>query len=156
MKSINGAHVPFPVNSDISFEQILILISQKLNCFPGLLKLRYRLDSDKARAPAMSIQTEEELEMFMSRMRTLIIPGKLANGKKSTHAKKAVTVYFEDANTENVTRDVSEGTGKSLVNMVGNVLVTFSFTNIHLRVNHPLAAPMTPIVSSTTLVMGSG
>ncbi|KAI6137075.1 F1/V1/A1 complex, alpha/beta subunit of ATPase [Pisolithus sp. B1] len=44
----------------------------------------------------MSIQSEEELDLFKTQMHGLIVPQHLANGKVSTHLLKAVLVFFED------------------------------------------------------------
>jgi hypothetical protein len=62
--------------------------------------LQYRLSSDNAKVGAISIQTNEELLLFKDRMRKLIVPPRLANGRASTRIPKAVLVYFEDASGE--------------------------------------------------------
>lgn len=103
MKSPDGSNIPFIVQSDVTWENLRIIVAEKLRCFPGLLKLRYRLESDRAKAGATSIHSEEELNFFKDRMRALIVPQRLPSGKISTRALKPVLVYFEDANEENVT-----------------------------------------------------
>jgi hypothetical protein len=80
----------------VKFDDLKILVAKKLQCFPGLLELRYRLDTDKQKAAVTSIQTAEEFEIFKDRMRTLIIPQKLLSGKLSTRVLKPVMVSFED------------------------------------------------------------
>jgi hypothetical protein len=62
--------------------------------------LQYHLSNDNAKIGAISIQTNEELLLFKDRLRKIIVPPRLANGKASTRAPKAVLVYFEDASTE--------------------------------------------------------
>ena len=96
VKKRDGSNCPFTVPSSIELTNLKILIAEKLHCFPGLLELRYRLDTDKQKAPATSIQTAEEFTIFKDRMRTLIVPQKLPSGKLSTRALKPVTVSFED------------------------------------------------------------
>ena len=103
MKSPNGSNIPFIIRSDVTYENLHIIVAEKLRCFPGLLKLQYRLESDRAKAGATSIQSEEELSFFKDRMRGLIVPQRLPSGKISTRALKPVLVYFEDASEENVT-----------------------------------------------------
>lgn len=96
----NGMNSPLEISSTISLGQLRLAISEKLSCFPDHLVLQYRLDSDKAKMGATSIQADSELEMFITRMRSMIIPPRLANGKPSTHALKSVLVYFENAATQ--------------------------------------------------------
>ena len=96
MRGPNQSLIPFTIKSTVSFDALCILIGEKLNSLPGLLQLVYRFDSDKQKTPSTSIRTEQELEMFMSRMRALIVPPALKNGTKSNRVPKAVTVYFED------------------------------------------------------------
>lgn len=96
VKRRDGSNCPFTVSSSTKFDDLKILIAEKLRCFPGLLELRYRLDTDKQKAAATSIQTTEEFVIFKDRMRTLIVPQKLPSGKLSTRVLKPVTVSFED------------------------------------------------------------
>jgi len=83
VKSSDGSNTPFVVQLDVSFDGLRIAVAEKLRCFPGLLKLRYRLESDKPKASATSIQSDDELKFFINRMRGLIVPQRLA---KSLHA----------------------------------------------------------------------
>ncbi|KAI9459616.1 hypothetical protein HD554DRAFT_2176889 [Boletus coccyginus] len=70
-------------------------VTEKLERFPGLVKLQYRLDC-KAKTAFTSLQSDEELDFFIETIRSLIVPPCLANGKVSTRLMKAVTVYFKD------------------------------------------------------------
>ncbi|KAI5983678.1 hypothetical protein EDC04DRAFT_2616087 [Pisolithus marmoratus] len=79
------------ISSTISLDSLCIAVAEK-----------YWLDSDKAKAGSLSIQTDEELDMFKGQMRLLIVPAHLANGKPSTCPLKNVLVYFEDAGREDV------------------------------------------------------
>ena len=65
-----------------------------------LPRLCYRLENNKPKIGATSIQTDEELDLFKECMRVLIVPQKLPNGKISTQILKPVRVYFEDATDE--------------------------------------------------------
>lgn len=96
----DGSNSPFQVSSDISLDDLRYTVGEKLGCFPAQVLLRYRLDSDKAKAGATSIQTDEELNIFMTRMRDLITPQRLANGKLSTRQRKNILVILEDGNVE--------------------------------------------------------
>ncbi|KAI6009822.1 hypothetical protein PISMIDRAFT_106262, partial [Pisolithus microcarpus 441] len=95
----DGGNSPFKILSMVTLDELCITVSEKLHRFPGLISLCYRLDSDKAKFGAMSIQSEEELDLFKARMRTLIIPQCLPSGKLSTCPLKAILVFFEDVST---------------------------------------------------------
>lgn len=82
------------------FDDLRNLVAEKLGRHPTLVRLRYRLDSDKAKTAATSIQTESEFKIFKDRMRDLIVPPYLASGKPSTRPMKKVVVCFEDASTD--------------------------------------------------------
>ena len=97
MRSPDGSYTPFNVESTFSFDALRILIAEKLDCYPGMLQLVYRLDNDKQKTPSISIRTEQELVMFMNRMRGLIVPPANKNGTQSNRALRSVTVYFENA-----------------------------------------------------------
>ncbi|KIJ12964.1 hypothetical protein PAXINDRAFT_14178 [Paxillus involutus ATCC 200175] len=96
----DGTNSPFRISSTISFNDLCNLIAEKLERFPGHVRLHYRLDSDKAKAGAISIQTEVEFKLFKDRMQDLLVPPVLANGKKSSHVMKKVQVFFEDASID--------------------------------------------------------
>jgi hypothetical protein len=100
VKKRDGSNCPFTVVSSAEFDELKNLVAEKLRCFPGLLDLRYRLDTDKPKAAATSIQTVEEYEIFKDRMRSLIVPQKLPSGKLSTRILKPVTVCFEDGGAD--------------------------------------------------------
>jgi hypothetical protein len=100
----NGTYAPFEIQSTASLYQLRLAVAEKLDCFPDNLILGYRLDSDKAKMGSTSIQTENELQMFIERMRPLLVPPRLANGKPSTRIPKSTIVYF-DACGSGVTPD---------------------------------------------------
>jgi hypothetical protein len=83
-------------------------------CFPGLLKLRYQLESDKPKASATSIQSDNELKFFINRMRGLIVPQRLPSGKISSRVLKPVLVYFEDAGEEKEVMVTNKSTTSSI------------------------------------------
>ncbi|KAH9955210.1 hypothetical protein BGW80DRAFT_1467220 [Lactifluus volemus] len=79
----DGSNCPFTIKSFTSFKQLRDLVSEKLGCYPGSLKLRYRLDTDKPKTLATSIHSC------------------LASGKISSRHLRPVTVCFEDgSNTD--------------------------------------------------------
>jgi hypothetical protein len=81
-------------------DKLRIAVAEILGRFPGLVMLQYRLSNDNAKIGYISIQTNEEFLLFKDRLRKLIVPPRLANGKASTRTPKAVLVYFEDASSE--------------------------------------------------------
>lgn len=94
----DGSNSPFQVSSNILLDDLRHAVAEKLERFPDHVLLRYRLDSDKAKAGVTSINTDEELDIFKTKMRELILPQRLANGKLSTRPHKSVVVLFEDGN----------------------------------------------------------
>ena len=106
----NNTNLPFTILSNISLEDLRITIAKKLNCYPDNLALAYKLDSDQAKMGSMSIQLDSELQMFVERMRPMIVAPRLSNGRPSTHVLKTVTVIFDAADTTN---EPSEGSAHS-------------------------------------------
>ena len=100
VRRLDGTNAPVTVPSEIMLDNLRMAVAEKLGRFPGLVALQYRLGSDNAKAGAISIQTDDELQLFKERMRKLIVPPRLANGKPSTRAPKPVLVYFEDSSSE--------------------------------------------------------
>ncbi|KAF8120014.1 hypothetical protein EV363DRAFT_1460284 [Boletus edulis] len=93
----DGSYAPFEIKSTIDFDTLRIAIGKKTERFAGLIRPQYRLDCDKAKQSFISVQSDDELEMFIRRMRSLIVPPRLANGKPSTRAPKDPLVQFGDA-----------------------------------------------------------
>jgi len=107
---------PFIIPSNISFDALRIAIAERLNCYPGTLQLQYKLlyDGKKSSENSTSIESKEELEIFVDRMRPLIVPQRTNSGKISTRVLKHVQVCFEDANASPSAGDAqSSGSGKS-------------------------------------------
>lgn len=112
VKDSNGSNVPFSIPSTITLNELYTLVASKSVYDKGSLRLRYRLESDKAKAGATSIGSNEELDIFTQRMRPLIVPQRLANGKISTRALKAIVVHFEDAMVAEENNKVAQHKGK--------------------------------------------
>jgi len=96
----DGSNSPFEIPSTISLDELRDSVAKKLKRYAGLVLLRYRLDSDKAKVGATSIETDEEFTIFKAKMRTLIVPQHLPNGKISTRVPKNCLVYFQDGSVE--------------------------------------------------------
>ncbi|KAI9567638.1 hypothetical protein HD554DRAFT_2039368 [Boletus coccyginus] len=111
-----SSNIPFHVSSYITLNKLRITVAEKLDRFPGLIKLQYQLDC-KVKTPFTSIQLDEELDIFIETMRSLIVPPRLANGKPSTRPMKAVTAYFDDAGSEDTS--VAPVTDAGSCNKVG-------------------------------------
>jgi hypothetical protein len=123
VKMRDGSNSPFTVavTSSTTFDKFRSDVAEKLQCFPGLLELRYRLDTDKQKTAATSIKTVEEFEIFKDRMRSLIVPQRLPSGKLSTRILKPVTVSFEDG-AENPVHNPSQ-TSQGSVKKVCSILL---------------------------------
>jgi hypothetical protein len=102
VKNPDGANSPFIISSSTSLEELRGIIADKLGRDdPSIIQLRYKLASDKAKAPATSICNDDELQIFIENMRSLLVPPLLPNGKPSKRAPpKNSTVCFEDAMME--------------------------------------------------------
>ncbi|KAH9979303.1 hypothetical protein BGW80DRAFT_1248676 [Lactifluus volemus] len=109
----DGSNCPFTIISFTSLKRLTDTVSQKLGCYPGSLKLRYRLDTDKPKTPATSIQSVDELKIFKDRLRLLIVPQRLSNGKLSSRVLKPVTVCFENgSNTDQSSAHTSQSNSR--------------------------------------------
>ncbi|PFH45298.1 hypothetical protein AMATHDRAFT_9542 [Amanita thiersii Skay4041] len=82
VKLSDESNTPLTIPSDITFDDLHMAVAEKLQHFPALIQLRYKLASDR-------------------QMQPLIVPQKLSSGKISTHALKPILVYFEDATLGN-------------------------------------------------------
>lgn len=97
----DDTNAPFEIQSTITYDDLRTAIGEKIEQYPGLVRPQYRLDSDKAKQGLISIQSDNELEMFIRRLRPLIVPARLANGKPSARPPKDPLVCFEDASIGN-------------------------------------------------------
>lgn len=112
MKKPDGNISPLEITSTISLKHLQYTVAEKLGRFPDAVQLRYKLDSDKVKAPATSIQTDDEFTLFIQRMRPLFVPQRLASGKISQKALRKVIVCFEDSADERSTESASKGKKK--------------------------------------------
>ncbi|KIN97849.1 hypothetical protein M404DRAFT_10681 [Pisolithus tinctorius Marx 270] len=99
----NGKASTKPIGSYNPEEQ------KKIRRYLGQIKLQYQLDSDKVKAGSISIQTDDKLDIFKARMRSLIVPKCLPSGKPSTHPMKTILIYFEDAGGEDSHLSAGDG-----------------------------------------------
>jgi hypothetical protein len=88
---------------------------EKLGRHPNIIRLRYKLE-DKPKVSTTSIQSADELAIFEEKMRLLLVPQRLQNGKISARKPKVVTVFFEDEGATDST-SVSAGKGKTKVSL---------------------------------------
>jgi hypothetical protein len=130
IKCKDGSYAPVEVTSTITYEPLLKAIAEELNRFPGLIELRYRLEGDKPKVGATTIKSEVQLEHFKQRMRLLIVPQRLANGKISQRQLKPIRVYFEDA-----AEDIIERSGKNLQNKSAENKVRHGLATIERLLN---------------------
>jgi hypothetical protein len=110
----NGTYAPFEIQSTSSLYQLRLAVAKKLDCFPNNLVLGYQLDSDKAKMGSMSIQSDDELQMFIERMWPMLVQPRLANGKPSTCILKPIVVYFDACGTS-ITLDEETAHGNKKV-----------------------------------------
>ena len=110
-------NAPITIPSTMSLDSLRIAVAEKLGRFPGLVVLQYQLSNDNAKIGAISIKTDEELVLFKERLRKIIVPPRLANGKVSTRTPKPVLVYFEDASSETKETSTSSGSKKVIYSL---------------------------------------
>ena len=108
-------NAPITVPSVTTLDNLCIAVAEKPGQFPGLVMLQYRLSTDNAKIGAISIQTNEELQLFKDCLRNVVVPPRLANGKVSSSTPKAVLVYFEDANSIETKETQTTSTGSKKV-----------------------------------------
>jgi hypothetical protein len=145
VRRLDGTNAPITVPCEVALDELRTVVAEKLGRFPGLVALQYRLGSDSAKAGAISIQTDNELQMFKDRMRKLIVPSLLSNGKPSTRALKPVLVYFEDSNNEQTEtiKNTTNSKKVSVLQYVGNISSDYihclrTFHLLHVKVHHHL------------------
>lgn len=127
VKNADGSNSPFTIESSISLEDLRNTVAEKIGRHPNVVRLQYKLANDKVKAPTTSIQSNDELHIFMERMRTLLVPQRLASGKCSKRAPtKNTMVCFEDAAVVEGKKAESSNGGKGKK----KVRVTNSFTNL--------------------------
>ena len=102
------------MSSDISLNDLRYTVGEKLGRFPGQVLLQYQLDSDKAKAGATSIQMDEELNIFKMKMRDLIMPQRLANGKLSVKSGSTLVGGLVKSGRKR-TKEKGRGLDKGLV-----------------------------------------
>jgi hypothetical protein len=119
MKNFDGSYSLFSLESSISLEDLHNIIAERLDRHPRIVQLRYKLSNDKAKAPSTSIQNEDELQIFVERMRALLVPQRLTNGKGAKRAHKNITVCFEDPTAEAKTADHSDSSKRRKKGSVG-------------------------------------
>jgi hypothetical protein len=96
VRRADGIFLPFSVPSTITYDDIRRRVAEKIGAYPELLQLRYKLE-DSPKALSTSITSEEEFRVFTARMKHLIVPPLLSNGKSSKKVMEVVRVIFEDA-----------------------------------------------------------
>ena len=61
------SQIQFQISSDVTLDELRNVAAEKLQRYPGLVKLQYRLDC-KVKTAFTSIQSDDELEMFIDTM----------------------------------------------------------------------------------------
>ncbi|KIK74956.1 hypothetical protein PAXRUDRAFT_788134, partial [Paxillus rubicundulus Ve08.2h10] len=111
----NGSNAPFEIPSTISLEELRSKVGRKMERFPDLIQLQYHLESDRAWQGAMSVQNDEEPDLFKAKMQAMIVPGHTKTGCISNCILKNPTIHFIDAsmNSSNESLARSKGGGKA-------------------------------------------
>jgi hypothetical protein len=109
------------IKNTITFDALKDLIASKLNLHPNHLLLQYRLVfANKPGTNPMDITDEDELSMFESKMRRLVVPQRTVSGKLSNRILPYVTVIFEHQGME---ADPPPGRSSGNIKKVSNSLI---------------------------------
>ncbi|KAI9458965.1 hypothetical protein F5148DRAFT_1287268 [Russula earlei] len=104
---------PFAIDSTTTLHNLHDAVGEKLGRHPNALQLQCKLSNDKVKAPATSIEDESEFEIFIMKMRALIVPPRPATGKLSKRGPpKNLMVCFEDGKMEEKKTGNMDGKGK--------------------------------------------
>jgi len=74
VKNADGSNSPFTIESSISLEDLRNTVAEKIGRHPNIVRLQYKLANDKVKALTTSIQNNDELQIFIERMRILLVP----------------------------------------------------------------------------------
>lgn len=101
------------VSSEVKWGELEEKIARTLNVFTPNLRAQYTLSTDKKGAIPIALTSQTNLETLHIRLASLIFPGRNADGSRSRHKKKEVTVYVTDKNDDNLNLNtLSGGNGK--------------------------------------------
>ena len=120
MKNPDGSNSPFTIESSISLEDLRNTVAEKIGRHPNIVRLQYKLANDKVKAPTTSIQNNDELRIFIDRMRVLLVPQHLASGKcsKRVPTKNTMVCFKDVAVPVEGKKAESDGKGKKKVRVV--------------------------------------
>jgi hypothetical protein len=80
---IQGNNVPVNIPSTMTLNKLKIKMGEMFNGFPGLLKLWYRLSTDKASKGATAIFDDNQFSIFIEQVQPLFLPKLNKNGSES-------------------------------------------------------------------------
>lgn len=81
------------VSSDIHWVLLQERLAKALDIYPSSLHAQYRL-STQPKALPLDLQCENDMKMMFTLVRPLVVPPKLANGRRSTRTMKHVTIQI--------------------------------------------------------------
>lgn len=81
------------IQSDVSWIALRELLARLLDIYPSSLQIQYRL-STQLKAPPVDLQNENDLRMMITLVEPLIVPPRLANGRRSTRKLRPVTIHI--------------------------------------------------------------
>jgi hypothetical protein len=87
-------------SSTISWDSLEERMGELLNIYLKNLRLQYRLSTDSSKSLPFDLASQQQLDALITLLRPLIIPPRLANGKKSTRKMKSVSVNIFNKDDE--------------------------------------------------------
>jgi hypothetical protein len=108
--SKNAKRTVETVQSSISFYRLRDQVALILKAHPQSVQLQYRFSNDRPSALPCDLTSERELRAMVDRLRPLVVPPMLSNGKRSTRVMKAVTVQL--FNKDDGDPSLTKGDGK--------------------------------------------
>ncbi len=120
MRNADSSNSPFTIKSSISLEDLRNTVAEKIGRHPNIVQLQYKLANDKVKAPTTSIQNNDELQIFIERMRILLVPQCLASGKcsKCVPTKNTMVCFKDVAVPVEGKKAESDGKGKKKVQVI--------------------------------------
>ncbi|KAH0837792.1 hypothetical protein J3R83DRAFT_5975 [Lanmaoa asiatica] len=125
-----GSSSLLDISSTITFNELLDAVAKRLKRHPDNVLLRYRLSTMKQKDASINIESDEELAMFISRIRSIIFPPRRKDGKPSARPLKEIEVCFEDAGISDADdSQAHDSSGKGRANGKSNRLASVVITS---------------------------
>ena len=104
---LKGSQQVLIVPSTILWFNFQQKITEVLNIFPSKLQLQYRFSNENKSSLPFDLNSHVLFGLMCNKLRPLVVPPTLKNGKKSTHKMKLITVKLFNKEAEGESRQSS-------------------------------------------------